>query len=152
MDPETVDQNYAQLQQQAQQTAAQIQTLAGKLQAAAAAGDPNAREWMLDLKEVTLGVQQEQGQVSLLLQSIHSMVSGHVQTMAQPQYQQPGYQQPQYQQPQYQPPQYQQPGYQPQYQQGSGGMLQQFLGGGLGRAIVTGAGFGIGDDIIKNIF
>jgi hypothetical protein len=31
-------------------------------------------------------------------------------------------------------------------------MLQQFLGGGLGRAIVTGAGFGIGDDIIKNIF
>jgi hypothetical protein len=142
VDPETVDQNYAQLQQQAQQTAAQIQTLAGKLQAAAAAGDPNAREWMLDLKEITLGVQQEQGQVSLLLQSIHSMVSNHVQTMAQPQYQQPGYQQ----------PQYQQPGYQPQYQQGSGGMLQQFLGGGLGRAIVTGAGFGIGDDIIKSIF
>ena len=102
MDPETVDQNYAQLQQQAQQTAAQIQTLASKLQAAAAAGDPNAREWMLDLKEITLGVQQEQGQVSLLLQSIHSMVNNHVQTMGQPQYQQPGYQQPQYQQPGYQ--------------------------------------------------
>jgi hypothetical protein len=48
VDPETVDQNYAQLQQQAQQTAAQIQTLASKLQAAAVAGDPNAREWMLD--------------------------------------------------------------------------------------------------------
>jgi hypothetical protein len=31
-------------------------------------------------------------------------------------------------------------------------MLQQFLGGGFGRAIVTGAGFGIGDDIIKAIF
>jgi hypothetical protein len=162
VDPETVDENYAQLQQQAQQTVAQIQTLAGKLQAAAAAGDPNAREWMLDLKEITLGVQQEQGQVSLLLQSIHSMVDNHVQTMAQPQYQQPGYQQPQYQQPQYQQPQYQQPqyqqpqyqqpGYQPQYQQGSGGMLQQFLGGGFGRAIVTGAGFGIGDDIIRSIF
>src|ERR1700691_5317460 len=105
VDPETVDQNYAQLQQQAQQTATQIQTLASKLQTAAAAGDPNAREWMLDLKEITLGVQQEQGQVSLLLQSIHSMVSNHVETMAQPQYQQPGYQQPQYQ-----PPQYQQPG------------------------------------------
>jgi hypothetical protein len=138
VDPETVDQNYAQLQQQAQQTAAQIQTLAGKLQAAAAAGDPNAREWMLDLKEITLGVQQEQGQVSLLLQSIHSMVNNHVQTMAQPQYQQPGYQQPGYQQ--------------PQYQQGPGGMLQQFLGGGFGRAIMTGAGFGIGDDIINKIF
>jgi hypothetical protein len=133
VDPETVDQNYAQLQQQAQQTAALIQTLAGKLQTAAAAGDPNAREWMLDLKEITLGVQQEQGQVSLLLQSIHSMVNNHVQTMAQPQYQQQGYQQ------------------QPQYQQG-GGMLQQFLSGGFGRAIVTGAGFGIGDDIINKIF
>jgi hypothetical protein len=143
VDPETVDQNYAQLQQQAQQTAGQIQTLASKLQAAAAAGDPNAREWMLDLKEITLGVQQEQGQVSLLLQSIHSMVNNHVQSAGQPGYQQPGYQQPQYQQ-----------GYQqPQYQQGSGGgMLQQFLGGGFGRAIVTGAGFGIGDDIINKIF
>jgi hypothetical protein len=154
VDPETVDQNYAQLQQQAQQTVAQIQTLAGKLQSAAAAGDQNAREWMLDLKEIALGIQQEQGQVSLLLQSIHSMVDNHVQTMGQPGYQQPGYQpgyQSQYQQPGYQQPGYQQPGYQ-QYQQGSGGMLQQFLGGGFGRAIVTGAGFGIGDDIIKAIF
>jgi hypothetical protein len=148
VDPETVDQNYAQLQQQAQQTAAQIQALASKLQAAAAAGDPNAREWMLDLKEITLGVQQEQGQVSLLLQSIHSMVNNHVQGMGQPGYQQPGYQQPGYQ------PGYQQAGYQQsQYrQQGSGGMLQQFLGGGFGRAIMTGAGFGIGDEIIRDIF
>ena len=157
MDPETVDQNYAQLQQQGQQTAALIQTLAGKLQAAAAAGDSNAREWMLDLKEITLGVQQEEGQVSLLLQSIHSMVDNHVQ--AAPQYQQPEYQQPQYQgQPQYQQPQSQgQPQYQGQYQQGAGAMggggtLQRFLGGGFGRAIVTGAGFGIGDDIINKIF
>jgi hypothetical protein len=148
VDPETVDQNYAQLQQQAQQTAAQIQTLASKLQAAAAAGDPNAREWMLDLKEITLGVQQEQGQVSLLLQSIHSMVNNHVQTIGQPGYQQGGYQQGGYQQPQYQQGGYQQGG----YQQGSGGMLQQFLGGGFGRAIMTGAGFGIGDDIINKIF
>ena len=155
MDPETVDQNYAQLQQQAQQTVAQIQALAGKLQSAAAAGDPNAREWMLDLKEIALGIQQEQGQVSLLLQSIHSMVDNHVQAMGQPGYQQAGYQQPGYQQggyqPQYQQPGYQQQGYQ-QYQQGSGGMLQQFLGGGFGRAIMTGAGFGIGDDIINAIF
>jgi hypothetical protein len=51
-------------------------------------------------------------------------------------------------QPQYQQPQYQQP----QYQQGSGGMLQQFLSGGFGRAIMTGAGFGIGDDIVNKIF
>jgi hypothetical protein len=155
VDPETVDQNYAQLQQQGQQTAALIQALAGKLQTAAAAGDTNAREWMLDLKEITLGVQQEEGQVSLLLQSIHSMVDNHVQaTTVPPQYQQePQYQQqpPQYQQ---QPGYQQQPQYQPQYQQGGGGMggLQRFLGGGFGRAIVTGAGFGIGDDLINKIF
>ncbi len=152
MDPQTVDQNYAQLQQQGQQTAALIQTLAGKLQAAAAAGDMNAREWMLDLKEVTLGVQQEQGQVSLLLQSIHSMVDNHVQSNGQPGYQQQGYQQPQqgYQQQGYQQPQYQQQG--GMMGGGGGGMLQSFLGGGFGRAIVTGAGFGIGDDIINKIF
>jgi hypothetical protein len=131
VDPQTVDENYAQLQQQAQQTAAQVQRLAGKLQAAAAAGDPHAREWMLDLREIALGIQQEQGQVSLLLQSIHSMVNNHVQGMGQPQYQ-GGYSS-------------------SQYQQGGGGMLQQFLGGGFGRAIVAGAGFGIGDDIINAI-
>jgi hypothetical protein len=112
-----VDQNYAQLQQQGQPTAALIQTAAGKLQAAAAAGDMNAGEWMLDLKEVALGVQQEEGQG----------------------YQQQGYQQPQYQQ-------------QGGMLGGGGGMLQSFLGGGSGRAIVTGAGFGIGDGIINKIF
>ena len=157
MDPETIDQTYAQLQSQAQQTIGLIQTLVSKLQSASAAGDQNAREWILDLKEITLAFQQEQGQTSLLLQSIHAMIDNHVQ---QPQYQQPQYQQPQYQQPQYQQPQYQQP------QQasglsglgmggsgaGGGGMLQRFLGGGLGRAVVTGAGFGIGDELINSIF
>jgi hypothetical protein len=160
VDPQTVDQNYAQLQQQGQQTAALIQALASKLQTAAAAGDTNAREWMLDLKEVALGVQQEEGQVSLLLQSIHSMVDNHVQSGGQPGYQQQQQQQPGYQQGYQQ----QQPGYQQGYQQpqgfqqggmmggGGGGMLQSFLGGGFGRAIMTGAGFGIGDDIINKIF
>jgi hypothetical protein len=146
MDPESIDASYAQLQQQAQQTSQLIQTLAGKLQAASTAGDPNAREWLLDLKEITLGVQQEQGQTSLLLQGIHTMVDNHVQATAAPA--QPA----QYQQPQYQQPQ--------QYPQapmmgggmGGGGMLQRFLGGGMGRAIMTGAGFGIGDDLINHIF
>ena len=31
-------------------------------------------------------------------------------------------------------------------------MLQPFLNGGFGRAIITGAGFGIGDDIVNAIF
>ena len=147
MDAQTVDQNYAMLEQQAQQTTQSIQTLAGKLQAAATAGDANAREWLLDLKEITLGVQQEQNQTTLLLQSIHSMVDNHVQAQAvQPvEYVQP---EPQYQQPQYQQPQYQQGG---GYGAG-GGMLQHFLGGGMGRAMVAGAGFGIGDQLINAIF
>ena len=154
MDAETVDQSYAQLEQQAQQTGQLIQTLAGKLQAASSSGDANAREWLLDLKEITLGVQQEQGQTSLLLQAIHTMVDTHVQATppaAQPQYQQPQYQQSQYQQPQYQ----QAPamgGIGGMMGGGGGGMLQRFLGGGMGRAIVTGAGFGIGDDLINQIF
>ena len=147
MDPQTVDQNYAQLQQQGQQTASLLQTLAGKLQAAAAAGDTNAREWMLDLKEIALGVQQEEGQVSLLLQSIHSMVDNHVQSTGQPGYQQQGYQQPGYQQGGMGGM-----GGMGMGGMGGGGMLQSFLGGGFGRAIMTGAGFGIGDDIINKIF
>ena len=142
MDPESIDQSYAQLQQETQQTIQLIQALAGKLQAASTAGNPNAREWLLDLKEITLGIQQEQGQTALLLQGIHTMVDNHVQATAP---------QPQYQPTQYQPAQ--------QYQQapmaggmGGGGMLQRFLGGGMGRAIMTGAGFGIGDDLINQIF
>ena len=159
MDAETVDQNYAQLEQQAQQTGQLIQTLAGKLQAASTGGDPNAREWLLDLKEIALGVQQEQGQVTLLLQSIHSMVDNHVQQMEQappPQ---------QYQQP---PQQYQQPmggmgmggmgmGGMGMGGMGMGGMgmggggLQRFLRGGFGQAMATGAAFGIGSDLINKI-
>lgn len=150
MDPETVDQSYSQLQQQAQQTTQLIQTLAGKLQAADAAGDAHAREWLLDLKEITLGIQQEQGQTSLLLQSIHAMVDNHIQASAPPappaQYPQTPYQQAQYPQPAAMG------GFGGPTGAGGGGMLQRFLGGGMGRAIMTGAGFGIGDDLINQIF
>ena len=53
-----------------------------------------------------------------------------------------------------QPPQYQ-TAYQSQYQQpvpGGGLTLQRFLGGRFGQAIVTGAGIGIGDDLVNSIF
>ncbi len=154
MDIQTIDQNYQQLQQQSQQTVQAITNLAAKLQAAANAGDPNAREWLLDLKEVTLGFQQEQNQVTLLLQSIHSFVATQQQQpQYQQQYQQPQYQQPVYQQPQYQQQQYQQqPVYyqqQPQYQQGGFG---GFMHSTFGQAIATGAGFAIGEDVINDIF
>lgn len=56
MDTDTVDRQFSALQQQAQQTASLIATLAGKLSTAAAAGDPNAREWGLDLKEIALAI------------------------------------------------------------------------------------------------
>jgi len=149
VDTETVDRQFSALEQQAQQTATLIQTLAGKLSTAAAAGDPNAREWALDLKEIALAIRDEQSTTTELLQAIHALVDDHVATTepaAPPYYPPPA----QYAQPQ----QYQAP-YQPQHQQpvpSGGGTLQRFLGGRFGQAIVTGAGIGIGDDIVNSIF
>ena len=159
MDTETVDRQFNALQQQAQQTATLIQTLAGKLSTASAAGDPNAREWALDLKEVALAIRDEQSTTTELLQAIHALVDNHVAAAAPsapsapsaPPYYPPPAQSAQ-------PPQYQapyQPQYQPEYQQpapSGGGTLQRFLGGRFGQAIVTGAGIGIGDDIVNSIF
>ncbi|TSD94272.1 hypothetical protein FOS14_21195 [Skermania sp. ID1734] len=149
MDEQTVDRQYAQLQQQAQQTAGLVQALAGKLSAAAAAGDQNAREWQLDLKEIAIAIRDEESSANSLLQAIHALVDNHVQSFApQQQFQQPAYQQPVYQQPaSYAAPQYQSQAY-PQ----GGGALHRFLGSGFGQAIMTGAGFGIGDDIVNDIF
>jgi hypothetical protein len=137
VDVETIDQNYEQLRDQSQQTLRAITTLAQKLQVAASDGDQQAREWLLDLKEIALGVRQEQNQVGLLLQSIHNFVANQAQ--------QPGYPQPRYQQPYPQQPMYQQPMY-------AGGGFGGFLGGGFGQAIATGAGFAIGEDIIDDLF
>ena len=154
MDIQTIDSNYNQLQSQAQQTVAELKELAVKLQAAAQAGDPNAREWFLDLKSIALAIQAEQNQVSNLLQSLHNFVE-----VQQTQAQQPQVQQlpPQTSPWGNQPPGYPPPnnGYYPQQnnmQGNMGGLLGGLLNSGFGRAIVTGAGFGIGDDIINKIF
>jgi hypothetical protein len=151
MDADAVDRQYSALQQQAQQTAGLIQALAGKLSAAAGAGDPNAREWQLDLKEIALAIRDEENVATSLLQAIHSLVDDHVQNPVPampPQYQPPAAYPA--------PPAYpQSPGYaQPQYAAypQPQGALQRFLGGSFGRAIATGAGFGIGDDIVNSIF
>ena len=156
MDTDTVDRQFSALQQQAQQTASLIANLGAKLSTAAAGGDANAREWGLDLKEIALAIRDEESTTTELLQAIHALIDNHV-NAATPQppqsYQQPAqsYQQPvpSYQQPM---PGYQQPvqGYQQPMQ--GGGTLQRFLGGRFGQAIVTGAGFGIGDDIVNSIF
>ncbi|HEX3790152.1 MAG TPA: hypothetical protein VHW44_19955 [Pseudonocardiaceae bacterium] len=158
MDIRTIDQNYEQLQQQSQQTVAAITTLAQKLQTAAGNGDESAREWLYDLKEITLGFQQEQNQMTLLLQAIHNYVANQEQQQSrqqqQAQYQQPQYQQPQpvYQQPMYQQPVYQQPGYGDPYYQQQGGGFGRFMHSGFGQAIAAGAGLAIGEDIINDIF
>jgi hypothetical protein len=152
MDIETIDQQYQQLQGQAQQTIQELSGLADKLQGAAQGGSQDAREWLLDLKSIALAIKAEQTQVGLLLQALHGFVANQAQAMQAPP-PAPGW--PQAPSP---PPGYQggygqpQPGYGPPQQGGVGGMLSSFLGSGVGRAIEMGAGFGIGDDIINKIF
>lgn len=148
MDIQTIDSQYSQLQGQADQTVQSLKALATKLQTASQAGNPDAREWMLDLKEIALAIQAEQNQVANLLQALHGYVANQPQQMGSvPQTQQPwGAPQPQNYPPQNYPPQQ---GYPPQQQ---GGILGGFLNSGFGRAITMGAGFGIGDSIINDIF
>jgi hypothetical protein len=147
MDIQTIDNQYNQMQAQAQQTIGELKDLAAKLQAATAAGNQDAREWLLDLKSIAIAIQAEQNQVAGLLQAIHNFADNQRQQVQQlPQ--QPGWgQTPNYPQQPY--PQQAPYGYgQPQ----GGGFLGDLLNSGFGRAIVTGAGFGIGDDLINKIF
>ena len=152
MDVQTIDQQYAQLQGQSQQTGQALQMLGAKLQAAAQAGDQQAREWMLDLRELALALRSEQDQVSNLLQALHAFVANAAQMQNQaaaPQQaawgQAPGTQPSYAPQPGFsQPP----PGYAPPQQ---GGMLGGFLNSGFGRAIEMGAGFGLGEDLLSKI-
>ncbi|MBU6448282.1 MAG: hypothetical protein KGQ26_01525 [Rhodospirillales bacterium] len=138
MDIQTIDSQYNQLQSQAQQTVAELQNLAQKLQAAAQSGDQNAREWYLDLKSIALAIRDEQSQVSNLLQALHGYVSSQAQQASQSPWGNAAY-----------PPQ---PGAQAGYPQQPRGILGGFLNSGFGRALEMGAGFGIGDDIINKIF
>lgn len=139
MDIQLVDQQYQKLQQEAQSVMQGLQTLAGKLKAAADGGNQDAREWLLDLKELALNIQTEQQQVMNVMQAMHQAVQNDMAVMqGQGQQQTPqaqGYSQP---------------------QQQDGGFLSSFLNSGFGRAIEMGAGFGIGDDLgddlINSIF
>ncbi|HTW97382.1 MAG TPA: hypothetical protein VMD59_01320 [Acidimicrobiales bacterium] len=135
MNPETIDSEYAQLEQEANQAAQAISAFSQKLQAAAQAGDASAEGWLLDLKSIALQVQQEQLQMQALLQAVHDFTVEHLSSQA----------------PQPAPPVYaSQPAY-TQQQPRQGSALSRFIGGGFGRAIVQGAGFGVGDDLINHI-
>ncbi len=150
MDIQIIDNQYRQLQSQSQQTVQELRDLAMKLQGSAQAGNQEAREWLLDLKSIALAIQAEQNQVANLLQLLHNFVENQNQAMQQMPPQAPWGNQPQMQQPMPYPPQ-NYGGY-PQQPQQQGGILGEFLNSGFGRAIVTGAGFGIGDDLINKIF
>lgn len=132
MDVPTIDNEFQQLQVEAQQVAQTIQELAQKLQAASQGGDANAKEWLLDLKGIALQIQQEQLQTQSLLQALHGFTVNNLQEAPEA------------------PAQAVAP--QPQ----GGGMLSHFLGGGFGQAMTTGigmgAGFGLADSVINSIF
>ena len=144
MDVQTIDQQYEQLQKASQQVAQELKELAAKLQTESANGNQQAREWVLDLKEIALAIQSQQQQMAGLLQALHGYVANQEQAYGggapaqQPAYMQPGYAQPGYAQPGYGQPQ----------QGGMGGFLQS----GFGRAMTMGLGFGLGDDLINKIF
>ena len=140
MDIQTIDQQYQQLQSEGQRVGQQLQTLAGKLQGAAQGSNADAREWLLDLREIALGIQAEQQQMTQVLQAIHAMWQNQqAQLQNMPAAAQPGYMQ-------------QGMGAMQQQQGGIMGALDGFLNSGFGRAIEMGAGFGLGDDLINKIF
>ncbi len=135
MDIQTIDQQYTQLQTASQQVVQELKDLAAKLQTEQTSGNANAREWLLDLPEIALPIQQQQQQTANLLQAIHGFVANQNQA-----YTQPGYAQPAFGQPVMGTPM------QPQ------GGLGGFLNSGFGRAVTMGLGFGLGDDLINKIF
>ncbi len=156
MDLQSIDTQYSQLQWQSRQTADEISTLAEKLRAAAQSGNQDARELMLDLKEIALAIQAEQNQVATLLQALHAFVANQTGSPAAPSPQPdqwPGTpQQPWGARPPGQPPYQQQPYPQQQQPPGAGAFVGNFLNSGFGRAMTMGAGFGIGDTLINDLF
>ena len=148
MDTQTIDQQYAQLQTEFQDVAGTIQALAQKLQAAVDSGDQNAREWLLDLKQVALDVKDEQMQINSLLQAIHAFVESEAaQLQPAPPAQQAGYAQPGYGQPGAGRPA---PG--GMFGGRPAGLFGGFLGGSFGQAMKMGAGIGLGETLINDIF
>ena len=82
VDITTVEQQYNQLQQEGQSVTLAIQGLAGKLKSAADGGSTDAREWLLDLKELASNIQQEQQQVMTLMRAMHQAVQNDMQQYA----------------------------------------------------------------------
>ncbi|GBR10626.1 hypothetical protein [Gluconobacter frateurii] len=137
MDVQTIEQTYNQLQEQARQSAQSLQTLGAKMQGAAQSGDMQAREWALDLREVALSFQAEQQQVTTLLQQLHAALENAANS-------QNTYVSPQ--------PYVAQPPVQAVDQPAENSFFSNILNSGFVRSVEAGAGFGIGNDLIKEIF
>jgi hypothetical protein len=141
MDVETIDQQYSQLQNASQQVAQELKELATKLQAESTGENQQAREWVLDLKEIALAIQSQQQQTMNLLQAIHGFVANQNQAYNAAGY--PALMQSGYSQPGFAPA--------PMTPQPTGG-LGGFLQSGFGRAMEMGLGFGLGDDLMRKLF
>ncbi|MHB1675508.1 MAG: hypothetical protein ACYCSP_14795 [Acidobacteriaceae bacterium] len=142
MDIQTIDQQYSQLQSASQQVEQELKELATKLQAESTSGNSQAREWVLDLKEIALAIQSQQQQTMNLLQAIHGFVANQNQGYGAgyPSPVQGGYPQSGFV-----------AGSAPGAAQPMGG-LGGFLQSGFGRAMEMGLGFGLGDDLMRKIF
>jgi hypothetical protein len=130
MDYQTAESQAVQLQNQANQVGQQLRQLADKLQAKIS--DPVlARELMLDLREVAIAVQQQNQSALMIIQQmaqyIHALES-NLATQAQPAFQPRGW------------------AAQP-YPSASGGFM-----GNLASGFGLGAGFGLGEDLVNDIF
>jgi hypothetical protein len=149
MDTSTIDQTYGQLQTEMQDVATSVQGLAAKLQTAADGGDANAKDWLLDLKQIALDVKDEQIQVNTLLQAIHAFIDS---TNTQMQQELAEMQQQQQQGQRMRPGGFFGGGMGGMGMGMGGGPFGGFLGGGFGRAMEMGAGIGLGEDLINKIF
>jgi hypothetical protein len=157
MDTQTIDQEYEKLQGEFADVAKTVQGLAEKMQAAGTAGDANATAWLADLKQIAQDISDEQTQATVLLQALHGFISAAAQAQAAPEKPPlfaPGQQ-----------PQEEQQSQQPAHRQGGGllggmmgggmmggGMLGGYGGGGFARAMEMGAGIGLGQSLISNLF
>jgi hypothetical protein len=131
MDATEVDREYERLEESARKTADTIKTLSQKLAAESSRGDARAREWSLDLREIALAVKDEEQQMRTLLNALDRLADAHARDLAN----QSAYRQPVY--------------YDSGYRGGYGG---GFFGGGFGQALAMGAGFGLGEEIIDDLF
>jgi len=167
MDTQTIDQEYEKLQTEFADVAKTVKALADKLQAAATAGDANAKAWLDDLELVAKDIDEEQTQAKVLLLAIHRFIAAAAQAQTQPDSDQvesadnqplfaPGHA------PQ-EAPQQQAPAYAGRGGMFGGGMMGGgmmmggpmfggYMGGGFARAMEMGAGMGLASSLVSSIF